>query len=79
MQNSNRTRVSLQHIRQSSIRLRRFVQISAPQDNPVVVQPFHHLIVPNQAILSDATPAGSAVVTVGVAELYGAEFEFQEE
>jgi hypothetical protein len=36
-------------------------------------------IVGDQAILSDAPPVGSAVVTVGVAELYGAEFEFQEE
>jgi hypothetical protein len=32
-----------------------------------------------QAFLSDALPAGSAVVTVGVAELYGAESEFEEE
>jgi hypothetical protein len=33
----------------------------------------------DQAFLSDALPAGSAVVTVGVAELYGAESEFEEE
>jgi hypothetical protein len=33
----------------------------------------------DQAFLSDALPAGSAVVTVGVAELYGAETEFEEE
>jgi len=32
-----------------------------------------------QAFLSDALPSGSAVVTVGVAELYGAESEFEEE
>ena len=32
-----------------------------------------------QAFLSDTLPAGSAVVTVGVAELYGAESEFEEE
>ena len=32
-----------------------------------------------QAFLSDALPANSAVVTVGVAELYGAESEFEEE
>jgi hypothetical protein len=33
----------------------------------------------DQAFLADALPAGSAVVTVGVAELYGAESEFEEE
>ena len=33
----------------------------------------------DQAFLSDALPSGSAVVTVGVAELYGAEEEFEEE
>jgi hypothetical protein len=33
----------------------------------------------DQAFLLDALPAGSAVVTVGVAELYGAESEFEEE
>ena len=33
----------------------------------------------DQAFLSDALPAGSAVVTIGVAELYGAESEFEEE
>jgi hypothetical protein len=33
----------------------------------------------DQAFLSDALPAGSTVVTVGVAELYGAESEFEEE
>ena len=33
----------------------------------------------DQVFLSDALPAGSAVVTVGVAELYGAESEFEEE
>lgn len=33
----------------------------------------------DQAFLSDALPAGSSVVTVGVAELYGAESEFEEE
>lgn len=33
----------------------------------------------DQAFLSDALPTGSAVVTVGVAELYGAESEFEEE
>ena len=33
----------------------------------------------DQAFLSDALPAGSTVVTVGVAELYGAETEFEEE
>jgi hypothetical protein len=33
----------------------------------------------DQAFLSDALPADSAVVTVGVAELYGAESEFDEE
>jgi hypothetical protein len=33
----------------------------------------------DQAFLADALPAGSAVVTVGVAELYGAETEFEEE
>ena len=33
----------------------------------------------DQALLSEALPAGSAVVTVGVAELYGAESEFEEE
>ena len=33
----------------------------------------------DQAILTDAPPVGSAVVTVGVAELYGAESEFAEE
>lgn len=30
------------------------------------------------AILSDGPPSGTMVVTVGAAELYGAEFEFQE-
>jgi hypothetical protein len=38
-----------------------------------------HDIKGDQAFLSDALPAGSAVVTVGVAELYGAETEFEEE
>ena len=33
----------------------------------------------DQAFLSDTLPAGSTVVTVGVAELYGAESEFEEE
>ncbi len=33
----------------------------------------------DQAFLSDALPSGSSVVTVGVAELYGAESEFEEE
>src|SRR5262245_54002264 len=33
----------------------------------------------DQAFLSEPLPAGSAVVTVGVAELYGAESEFEEE
>jgi hypothetical protein len=33
----------------------------------------------DQAFLLDGPPVGTAVVTVGVAELYGAEFEFQEE
>jgi hypothetical protein len=33
----------------------------------------------DQAFLSDALPANSAVVTVGVTELYGAESEFEEE
>ena len=33
----------------------------------------------DQAFLADALPAKSAVVTVGVAELYGAETEFEEE
>jgi hypothetical protein len=33
----------------------------------------------DKAFLSDALPANSAVVTVGVAELYGAESEFEEE
>jgi hypothetical protein len=31
------------------------------------------------AILSDGPPPGTQVVTVGVAELFGAEFEFQEQ
>jgi hypothetical protein len=33
----------------------------------------------DEALLSDGPPSGSAVVTVGAEELYGAEFEFQEE
>jgi hypothetical protein len=33
----------------------------------------------DQAVLSDGPPAVSAVVIVGATELYGAEFEFQEE
>ena len=33
----------------------------------------------DKAFLTDALPSGSAVVTVGVAELYGAESEFEEE
>jgi hypothetical protein len=33
----------------------------------------------DQAFLSDALPSGSAVVTVGAEELYGAESEFEEE
>jgi hypothetical protein len=32
----------------------------------------------DQAILSEGPPPGTQVVTVGTAELYGAEFEFQE-
>lgn len=43
--------------------------------HPVVVDD----IKGDQAFLSEALPAGSAVVTVGVAELYGAESEFEEE
>ncbi len=31
------------------------------------------------AVLSDGPPSGTAVVTVGAAELYGAEIEFEEE
>jgi hypothetical protein len=33
----------------------------------------------DEAVLSDGPASGSAVVTVGAAELYGAEVEFQEE
>ena len=33
----------------------------------------------DQAFLSDGPPSGSAVVTVGATELYGAESEFEEE
>jgi hypothetical protein len=33
----------------------------------------------DNVILSDGLPAGSTVVTTGVEELFGAEFEFQEE
>lgn len=36
-------------------------------------------IVSGQAILSEGPPAGTAVVTVGGAELYGSESEFEEE
>jgi len=42
---------------------------------PVVVE----YIDGDMAILSDGPPAGTAVVTVGGQELYGAEFEFEEE
>jgi hypothetical protein len=42
----------------------------------------HHITVDtidgDQAILSEGPPAGMAVVTVGAAILYGAEFEFEE-
>jgi hypothetical protein len=38
-----------------------------------------HDIKGDQAFLSEALPSGSSVVTVGVAELYGAESEFEEE
>jgi hypothetical protein len=43
--------------------------------NPVAVD----YIDGDQAFLSDGPPSGSAVVTVGAEELYGAEFEFEEE
>lgn len=33
----------------------------------------------DQAFLSDGPPSGSTIVTVGATELYGAEFEFEEE
>jgi hypothetical protein len=33
----------------------------------------------DKALLTDALPAGTKVVTVGAAELYGSEFEFEEE
>ncbi|HNP72376.1 MAG TPA: hypothetical protein PLO33_09090 [Kouleothrix sp.] len=33
----------------------------------------------DKAFITDELPAGSAVVTVGATELYGAEFEFEEE
>ena len=33
----------------------------------------------DQAVLSAGPPSGSAVVIVGAAELYGSEFEFEEE
>jgi len=42
----------------------------------------HHITVESidgdRAILSEGPPAGMAVVTVGAAQLYGAEFEFEE-
>ena len=42
----------------------------------------HHITVDSidgdRAILSEGPPAGMAVVTVGAAQLYGAEFEFEE-
>ncbi len=43
--------------------------------NPVTVD----YIDADHAFLSEGPPSGSAVVTVGAEELYGAEFEFQEE
>lgn len=33
----------------------------------------------DQALLADGPPSGSAIVTVGATELFGAEFEFEEE
>ena len=36
-------------------------------------------IVGDMAVLSDGPPSGTAVVTVGAAELYGSEIEFEEE
>ena len=42
---------------------------------PIVVE----YIEGDTAILSDGPPAGTAVVTVGATELYGAEIEFEEE
>jgi hypothetical protein len=33
----------------------------------------------DKAFLADGPPAGTKVVTVGAAELYGSEFEFEEE
>ncbi len=36
-------------------------------------------IVRELAVLTDGPPAGTAVVTVGAAELYGSEIEFEEE
>ena len=43
--------------------------------HPVVVDE----IVADQALLTGGLPSGSSVVTVGVAELFGAESEFEEE
>src|ERR1700736_536193 len=54
VQNSNRARVSVQYVWQSSISLRCFVQIPTAQNNSAVVQPFHHLIVPNESVLADS-------------------------
>ena len=42
---------------------------------PITVQTVRH----GEAILSQGPPAGTAVVTVGNAELFGAEFEFEPE
>jgi len=43
--------------------------------HPIVVA----RIVQEQAVLTDGPPAGTPVVTVGAAELYGSEVEFEEE
>ena len=43
-----------QHFRQTTIGLRRFVNIAAAQYDAFVAHPFHHLVVPNESILANS-------------------------
>ena len=43
-----------EHLRESSIRLRGFIEIATAQDDPFIMKPFHHFVVPDEAVLTDS-------------------------
>jgi hypothetical protein len=53
---------------------------TSPKERTFVRQPIRvQTVRRGEAILSDGPPVGTAVVTVGTAELFGAEYEFEPE